>query len=344
MCIFTLKSIVDYYISSSSPVYLCYIDASKAFDRINFWNLFHRLIDRNVPVILVRFFMAWYCTQEFVVRWGKCCSTTFTTSNGVRQGGILSPLFFNVYMDKLSCTLNDAKAGCIMNGVYMNHLMYADDLVLIAPSVRALQVLLGYCDSFAQDNDVKYNTKKTVCMLVRPKEFKSDFVPCFELAGFKLKCVSTNKYLGVHIATDQKDDRSIRQQCRNIYSRGNTIIRNFKHCSDAVKCQLFKSFCTSFYCASLWSSYTIESLRHLKVAYNRIFRILMGMHHRTRMSENLISRGLDPFKVIVRKLSWSFRCRVLQSDNMLLKTIVNSMYFMRCELSRKWNAAILNLK
>ena len=99
--------------------------------------------------------------------------------NGVRQGGILSPLFFNVYMDKLSCTLNDAKAGCIMNGVYMNHLMYADDLVLIAPSVRALQVLLGYCDSFAQDNDAKYNTKKTVCMLVRPKEFKSNFVPCF---------------------------------------------------------------------------------------------------------------------------------------------------------------------
>ena len=92
----------------------------------------------------------------------------------------------------------------------------------------ALQVLLGYCDSFAQDNDVKYNTMKTVCMLVRPKEFKSDFVPCFELAGLKLKCVSTNKYPGVHIATDQKDDRSIRQQCRNIYNRVNTIIRNFQ--------------------------------------------------------------------------------------------------------------------
>ena len=226
----------------------------------------------------------------------------------------------------------------------MNHLMYADDLVLIAPSVRALQVLLSYCDSFAKDNDVKYNTKKTVCMFVRPKELKSDFVPCVELSGFKLKCVPTHKYLGFHIATDRRDDRSIRQQCRNMYSRGNTIIRNFKHCSDAVKCQLFKSFCTSFYCASLWSSYTIESLRHLKVAYNRIFRILMGLHHRARMSENFIKRGLDPFKVIIRKLSWSFRCRVLQSDNILLKTIVNSMHFMWCKLSRKWNAAILNLK
>ena len=54
MCIFTLRSIINYYISSTSSVYLCYIDASKAFDRINFWNLVYRLIDRNMPVILVR--------------------------------------------------------------------------------------------------------------------------------------------------------------------------------------------------------------------------------------------------------------------------------------------------
>ena len=69
------------------------------------------------------------------------------------------------------------------------------------------------------DNDVRYNTKKTVCMFSKPKEF--DFVPCFKLSGFELKCVPTHKYLGVHIATNQKDDRSIRQQCRNMYLNNN---------------------------------------------------------------------------------------------------------------------------
>ena len=54
------------------------------------------------------------------------------------------------------------------------------------------------------------------------------------------------------------------------------IIRNFTQCSDAVKCQLFQSFCTSFYCASLWSSDNIATLRRLKVAWNGIFRSLMG--------------------------------------------------------------------
>jgi len=66
MCIFTLKSIIDYYISSSSPIYVCYLDASKAFDRINYWCLFDKLLARNVPKLFVRFLMVWYCSQKFI--------------------------------------------------------------------------------------------------------------------------------------------------------------------------------------------------------------------------------------------------------------------------------------
>ena len=170
------------------------------------------------------------------------------------------------------------------------------------------------------------------------------WLPCLQLSGSVLKSVSSHKYLGVFITTDLKDDSSIRHQSRSTYSRGNIIITNFSQCSVDVKCQLFRSFCTSFYCASLWSSYCIETLRRLQFAYNRIFRILMGLHYRTRMSENLISKGLSPFKVIVRRLIGSFRNRILHRDNILLKTIVDSSYFMYSKLSRKWNTAILNLK
>ena len=61
-----------------------------------------------------------------------------------------------------------SKVGCIMNGVKCNHLMYGDDLVLLAPSARALQTLLKTCDLFAVDNDITYNTVKTVCMYILP--------------------------------------------------------------------------------------------------------------------------------------------------------------------------------
>ena len=83
MCVFTLKQIIDLYISMSSPLFICYLDASKAFDRINFWVLFEKVLDRDIPSIFVRFLMVWYCTQLFFVRWGSTFSTPFNVSNGV---------------------------------------------------------------------------------------------------------------------------------------------------------------------------------------------------------------------------------------------------------------------
>ncbi len=341
MCIFTLKSIIDYYLMSSSPVYVCYLDASKAFDRIDYWYLFHRLIDCKVPLILVRFLMIWYCTQEFVVRWGAQFSEPFLVSNGVRQGGILSPYLFNIYMDDLSTELNYLTVGCMFNGFLYNHLLYADDMVLLAPSIRALQTLIAKCSEFANDHSILYNTKKTVCMCFRPQVLKCKFDPIVVLADKQIKCVSSHKYLGVFITCNQKDDISIEQQMKNVYVRGNMIIRNFKHCSESVKCQLFKSYCTSFYCSPLWCYNTMESVRRLKVAYNRIFRILMGLMHRTSMSFSFISRGLDPLPVLLRKSIVSFRKRLFNCDNMLVRNIVYSKYFIFSNLNNKWDNYIL---
>jgi len=168
--------------------------------------------------------MVWFSSQEFTVRWGNCFSASFSACNGVRQGGILSPLFFNVYMDDLSAILNTSVTGCRMNGVNYNHLMYADDLVLLAPSARALQTLLKICDMFADVNDVTYNTTKTVCMFIKPKDMKNNCMPMMKLSGNVLKCVTSHKYLGVLISSDRKDDEDIRYQCRNIYSRGNMLM------------------------------------------------------------------------------------------------------------------------
>ena len=67
--------------------------------------------------------------------WANCAHNlvnfeTFHVNNGVRQGGILSPYLFNVYMDDLSQSLNCCKTGCLSGEIMINHLMYADDLVL----------------------------------------------------------------------------------------------------------------------------------------------------------------------------------------------------------------------
>ena len=337
MCIFVLKQVIDHYISQSSPLFICYVDASKAFDRINFWVLFEKLLDRGLPCIFIRFLMVWYCCQEFVVRWGDIFSVPFNVSNGVRQGGILSPLLFNIYVDDLSHMLNRTQVGCTINGVIYNHLIYADDTVLIAPSARALQTLLNHCDEFSKNCDIIYNSKKTVCMCIKPKFIKGTMEPPMVLANNTLHYVSSHNYLGVTISADSKDNVEIKKQCRNLYARGNSLIKNFKHCSEKVKCHLFRSYCTSIYCAPLWNVYTAESFRRMQVAYNRIFRILLGLENRLSVSHAFIQRGLDPFIVIIRKSISNLKLRLIASSNNLVTNIVNSLHFVFCALLKKWD-------
>ena len=123
-------------------IFTCFLDASKAFDRVNHWTLLKKLLLKGVPTVLVRNLCFWYRSQELCLQWGKTKSLFFTITNGVRQGGILSPKLFSVYMDDLSKMLNDSGMGCYVDNVCINHVFYADDLCLMAPCAIALQQLI----------------------------------------------------------------------------------------------------------------------------------------------------------------------------------------------------------
>ena len=92
----------------------------------------------------------------------------FHVTNGIRQGGILSPYLFNIVMDDLSKRLNETKVGCQAGGILITHLTYADDMVLIAPSARALQKLLDICGNFARKmiSTYKFEHVLSVCVCV----------------------------------------------------------------------------------------------------------------------------------------------------------------------------------
>ena len=97
MAIFALKQTVDFCRNQDTPVYMCFLDAKKAFDRVNHWTHAKKLLDRNVPLHIIKLFVFWYREQEFMVGWGYSLSMTFRCANGIRQGGQLSPLMYNVY-------------------------------------------------------------------------------------------------------------------------------------------------------------------------------------------------------------------------------------------------------
>ena len=76
---------------------------------------------------------------------GNSLSMTFRCTNGIRQGGQLSPFLYNVYTEDLNHHLQATGVGCDVEGAWVNSLSYADDMVLLAPTVTDLQTLLEVC-------------------------------------------------------------------------------------------------------------------------------------------------------------------------------------------------------
>ena len=116
-----------------------------------------------------------------------------------------------------------------MNIIFIDHLFYADDSVLMAPSAYSLQVLLDICQNYAKNHDVKYNERKTVTMTFKPNCKNNIFIPEFILNGRNLQYVNFYKYLGVIISSDFSDDEDVLRIRRFIYSSGNSMVLKFDH-------------------------------------------------------------------------------------------------------------------
>jgi len=95
-------------------------------------------------------------------------SQNFPVINGVKQGRILSPVLFCVYIDELLLALRQTNVKCFMDSWFVGTLAYADDIVLMAPSATAVRQMLAVCDEFAVKLDARFNASKSKCMLFRP--------------------------------------------------------------------------------------------------------------------------------------------------------------------------------
>ena len=204
-----------------------------------------------MPLVIIRLLQYWYKFEKFFVRWVSCVSEPFCVSNGVRQGGILSSAFFNVFVDELRACLRSVSVGCYIGETCMNHIIYADDTALLAPSPAALQKLIDIAAGFINERELVVNMKKTKCMTIKPKCDKVLHVPTVYMNGNAIETKCKESYLGVNITDEFKDDSSIAKQARGMHARGNMLNSRFGNCMEDVKnncfCHTVKVFIVLLY-------------------------------------------------------------------------------------------------
>ncbi len=87
--------------------------------------------------------------------------------NGVKQGRVISPILFCIYMDGLLNELANSGVGCYLGGVFAGATVYADDLKLLTPSVNALKILATICEQYAKKFVVLFNDKKSLLIIYK---------------------------------------------------------------------------------------------------------------------------------------------------------------------------------
>ena len=151
---------LSYYSNNGASVFCTFLDATKALDRVDYVKIFILLVDRMVPPVSVRLLLNMYTTHVCRVSWNGVCSVPFSVLNGVKQGWVISPVLFCIYLDKLLGKLAEAWVGCYIGIIFVGALEYADDIVLLAPTARAMRFMLGICDHYALEYSILFNAKK----------------------------------------------------------------------------------------------------------------------------------------------------------------------------------------
>jgi len=171
------------------------LDASKAFDTVNHYKLFSCLLKVDLPLFLVKLLINWYSRLSVFNCWNGHFSSAFKVENGVRQGGILSPFLFYLYVNSIILNVRKDDLGCHVRNVCVGCILYAEDIILLSFSINDLQKILDNCYRTAEDLDVFFNCLKCKCIVFgAQRTIAHDNLTS---NGSPLQWVDYLKYLGV---------------------------------------------------------------------------------------------------------------------------------------------------
>ncbi len=315
-CTYVLEEVCNKYVRAGSDIYVMLLDASKAFDRVHYTRLFGLLRQRSVCPMLCRFLAYSYTHQSVRTMWKSCQSEPFRVKNGVKQGAVLSPTLFNVYLDVLLKRLSEGGVGCYLGDLFIGALAYADDVTLLASSRSALEQMLNTAQTFSNEFQVQFNVAK--CQLVTMQKFTAQhFDAKISFNGVTINSDPNATHLGNVIGLNAQTARidHIKQQMIN---QTNMLSSLFSRTNLAVKYRLFKIYCMSLYGCQLWNldSTCIETLL---IAWRKCLRKLLCLHPRTHSRYLHQICDDEPFMVQVIRRSLKFMSDVINHHNPIVR-------------------------
>jgi hypothetical protein len=187
------NDVSELFNSQGSTVFLCSLDAEGAFDALPHSVLFD-CVSKVLPDHCWAMLYHWYSYMHVHVKWNNELGPRIDVQRGTRQGGLTSPLIFNVFYQELVEILKSCKTGIIIDGVTYNVFCYADDLLLASATATGLQNLIDIAVTHITKRGLRFNPQKTTCVIYGKDYFKRK--PMWDIDGCPLAIKEQVKYLG----------------------------------------------------------------------------------------------------------------------------------------------------
>lgn len=356
--VFVLKALVDKYFSQKKKVYACFIDFHKAFDCVLHTAIYIKLLKANIGGLFLNLLKDMYSKSTLCVKLGNELTKFFCSSVGVRQGDVLSPNLFKVFINDLPDYLADSPSPLFLNGMRIDCLMYADDVILLSDSASGLQNKINCLQNFCNDWCLSINISKTN-VLIFNKTGRYLNEP-FSLNGVQLECVKATKYLGVLFTCSG----SFTGAQQDLFNKANKALWKLK--SDFISLQpSIKTSCHVFdhtikpillYCSDVWGCYI--NLKHQSdilcnfTKLSSVFpadklnlhfsKYILGVHKKSSNLAVMSELGRIPLVIDILKSTIKYWYRIEKSNNILLKNAYTEVKTLHNFGTHTWYSYILH--
>jgi hypothetical protein len=199
--VMVLQALSEKYIDKGK-LHVCFIDFKKAYDSVWRQALLYKLLKQNIRGLLYYQIKALYDKVLVCVKQNDQLSKFFTSNRGVKQGEVLSPILFNLFINDINDCFDETCDPVILNNRKISCLQYTDDLVLISESKYGMEKCLRELDKYCTRWKLEINTDKSKAMVINKRGTKpKDFL---KIGNSQLEYVNSYVYLGIEISSNGK--------------------------------------------------------------------------------------------------------------------------------------------
>ena len=236
---FVLDTLYKKYVKQNRPLFLCFTDFRKAYDKVWRSGLLLRLLEGGISGPFYNIIEDMYKYNISCVRNVDVLGDCFHSNVCVRQGDVLSPLLFNIYINDITKYIGEGNAPSL-DGVVVNSLLYADDLVILSTDEMDLQDKLNKLVDFCDEWQLEINEEKSKIIEMR-KRGSGRGESMLIKEKYMIEYVAEYKYLGVVITEKGYNKTSV----TNIKDRSLKAI--FKLCGALSHCYVRPKFRLSLF-------------------------------------------------------------------------------------------------